>query len=193
MYMHTYIETLSRAVSDLVAISWGVIRRYILNPTVCILPLFCASSAELLLQHTGSTNSSSFIKPLTTMRVTLCTADGSTAEVEVALETDISTIKLLAEIELGLMNPDSLQVSHNGSIIAGNPTLQAVGVGDHDLLMLAVPEPAAAAAAAPAVSAHSFRLPYNSRRLFSAIAALLHARMLLHHGNFAKRQASSMS
>jgi hypothetical protein len=90
------------------------------------------------------------------MRVTLCTADGNTAEVEVALETDMSTIKLLAEIELGLMNPDSLQVSHNGSVVAGNPTLQAVGVGDHDLLMLAVPEPAAAAAAAPAVSAHSF-------------------------------------
>jgi hypothetical protein len=122
------------------------------------LPFIVRGSADLHSRHTDSINSSSFINPSTTMRVTLCTADGNTAEVEVALETDISTIKLLAEIELGLMNPDSLQVSHNGTVIAGNPTLQAVGVGDHDLLMLAVPEPAAAAPAAPAVCLHLLQL-----------------------------------
>jgi hypothetical protein len=115
------------------------------------------------------------------MRVTLCTADGRTAEVEVALETDISTIKLLAEIELGLMNPDSLQVSHNGSAIAGNPTLQAAGVGDHDLLMLAEAQPAAAAAA-PAVSVHL--LCRAAASVFEGVSALfvcMYKPKCLHH------------
>eukprot|EP00953_Heterococcus_sp_UTEX-ZZ885_P010793 6290-Heterococcus_DN1.PRE.2 len=148
MYMHTYIDdrhSCGYAVA-VVALSKSVT----CPKTVWIFPLAPVRSAELHSRHTGSISSSIFVNPSTTMRVTLCTADGNTAEVEVALETDISTIKLLAEIELGLMNPDSLQVSHNGTVIAGNPTLQAVGVEDHDLLMLAVPEPVATATA-PAV------------------------------------------